>query len=151
MTRHGVSRALALLAAATATAAGAQAQAPAWRVVTIDGDGEHGASVAYVDTAALVREGDEVRFNMLVRFQDPPPGTDQLRGRMRADCAGRRWGADGSAFYLGDTLIREMGPVALERVAPGTNAANVVEGVCTGRYLSDPVEPESHSRDLFRK
>jgi hypothetical protein len=143
------------LAGMAVAGAGAHAQpspqAEEWRVLAIDGAGQHGASVAYVDAATIARSGDDVRFTMLVRFQNPPPDFEYLRGRMRADCAGHRWGAEGSAWYRGDTAVRQFGAVELEPVQPGTNAAGVLESVCNARYLSEAVDPVSHSRELFGK
>lgn len=137
--------------AAAAAAAPAAAYAQDWRVVSIDEDTPHGRSVAYADAASVRRSGDEVRFVMQVRFSRPPEGVDSLRGRMRIQCSGRRWGSEGSALYLGEESRREFPANALEAVRPQTNAAIILDNLCNGRFETGTVDPAAHSRTVFER
>ncbi|MEA3015446.1 MAG: hypothetical protein QOI38_168 [Sphingomonadales bacterium] len=136
-------------AAALALAAAAPAAAEQWRAIAIDDSTALGMAVAYADAATIARTGDEIAFDYQVRFSRPPATFDRLVGRMRLDCAGRRWGSDHSAHYLGATRGAEFGPRALTPVRPDTNGSVILENMCGGRFLSGPIDPAEHSWQVF--
>ena len=142
-------RYLFLLAALAAAAAPAAADAQDWRVVAIDDETNRGVAVAYADVQSIERNDDEIRFLMQVRFGSPPPQFDGVRGRMRIECAARRWGSDGNYLYLGEQRGEDIGPTPLQDVRPGTNGAVIVDNLCSGRFLSGTVDPAAHSRQIF--
>jgi hypothetical protein len=136
-------------ALAALLAAAAPAAAEQWRAIAIDDSTAHGMAVAYADADTIARSGDEIAFDYQVRFSSPPENFDRLAGRMRLDCAGRRWGSAGSAHYLGNTRGAVFDARALEPVRPDTNGSVILDNMCGGRFLSGPIEPAVHAREVF--
>lgn len=136
--------------AAVAIAAAAPARAQQWRAIAIDDKTPHGMAVAYADAQTVARTGDEIGFDYQVRFSSPPDGFDRLAGRMRIQCSARLWGSQGSAHYLDGRRSAEFPPMELQPVRPDTNGSVILENMCGGRFLSDPVDPAVHSRGVFR-
>jgi hypothetical protein len=136
----------AVLAAAWLPAA---AGAETWRAIAIDDTTAHGAAVAYADTDSLSRTGDEVDFDYQVRFSSPPLDFDRLAGRMRIQCGARLWGSEHSAHYLGERRGSEFPAVELQPVRPNTNGSVIVDNICSGRFVSGPVDPAAHARAVF--
>jgi hypothetical protein len=130
-------------------AAAAPAAAEQWRAISIDDTSPHGMSAAYADADTIARSGDEIAFDYQVRFASPPEGFDRLAGRLRIDCAGRRWASEGSASYLGETRGVAFGSPTLEPVRPDTEGAAILDNMCGGRFLSGAVDPAVHSREMF--
>lgn len=138
-----------LLMSALLAGTPATAFAQSWRVVAFDDETPRGASVAYADAASIERSGDEVRFLMQVRFASPPPDSDNLRSRMRVQCGARRWASEGTSLHVGDRLTHELGSTEMAEARAGTNGAVIVENICSGRFESEVVDPETHSRQLI--
>lgn len=136
-------------ALAAAFAAAAPAAAEQWRAIAIDDATALGMAVAYADADTIARSGGEIAFDYQVRFSRPPETFDRLAGRMRLDCAGRRWGSEHSAHYLGATRGAAYGPRALTPVRPDTNGSVILENMCGGRFLSGPIDPAVHAREVF--
>ena len=137
---------LIMLAAAAVPAA---ASAETWRAITIDDKTNRGIAVAYADADSIERDGDEIRFTMQVRFGSPPPHFDSLRSHMRIECAARRWGSEDNHLYLGDRRGDDIGPTEMAAVRPETNGSIIVDSLCAGRFLTGPVDPAVHSREVF--
>ncbi|MGQ0588860.1 MAG: hypothetical protein ACT4N8_04915 [Sphingosinicella sp.] len=142
-----------ILFASVALFASSAAQAADWRVVAIDDAGEPGqtvgASVAFVDLETIARQGDTVRFAMEVRFRPQRGSANIMRSRMRAECTPRRWASEGSAIYADDRLLDESGPSPMADARPGTNAVNVIDGVCNRQFQSGSVDPASHAEGIL--
>lgn len=139
---------LSALAAVVAVAA-APAVAQQWRAIAIDDKTGHGMAVAYADAETVTRTGDEIGFDYQVRFSSPPENFDRLAGRMRIQCTARQWGSQGSAHYRDGRRSAQFPPMALQPVRPDTNGSVILENMCSGRFLSGPVDPAVHSRGVF--
>jgi hypothetical protein len=138
-----------IVAAAAALAVPAAAMAETWRLVAVDEKTSRGVAAAYADLDSISRSGDELRFRMQVRFGSAPPHFDGVRSSMRIQCEARRWGSEDNHLYLGEQRGADIGPTATSDVRPGTNGAIIVDNLCSGRFLSGPVDPAVHSRTLF--
>jgi opacity protein-like surface antigen len=136
--------------AACAVSAAAPAAAADWRVVNIDGESERGGvSVAFIDLDSLSRSGDDVRFNMQVRFSTSPAQWDSLRAQVHVECSTRRWESTSSGLYLGENMVQESGRVPMSDTLPETNGFRVVAGVCGNAYMSGTVVPSDHAPTVF--
>jgi hypothetical protein len=133
--------------------AAAPAGAEQWRVAAYDAEGPGGMSVGFVDTAGLVRAGDEIDFPFQVRFSDSTGPGDGLRARLRVDCRARRYQILEVLSYRGEMRLTETpAPPAPEAgIEPGTNIAVIIEAACSGRYLTEPVDPIPHAREVFER
>jgi hypothetical protein len=142
-------RTIRFAALAAALAAAAPAAAEQWRAIAIDAGSAHAGTAAYADADTIARSGDAIGFDFQIRLADPPEGFDRIAGRMLIDCAARLLGSENSAHYLGETRAAEFGPRPLQPVRPGTNGAVILENICSGRFLSGPIDPAVHSREVF--
>jgi len=120
-----------------------------WRVAVIDNESQMGVSISFIDLETIERSGDEVRFEMDVRFGRPPGRWDGFRARIRAGCQTRRWETEGVALYRGDERMGEAVPVPEQDAAPDSNAYQVIEAVCAGHYHTGTVDPTLHARSVF--
>ena len=142
-------RIAALAAAAALSAVPAAAAAETWRAISIDESTAHGAAVAYADTDSISRSGDEIRFDYQIHFASPPLDFDRLRGRMRLQCGARLWGTENSARYQGERRGEEFSGGELRPVQPDTNGSVILDNLCSGRFVSGPVDPAAHAREIF--
>jgi hypothetical protein len=108
------------------------ALAEKWREAASSGD-----VVGYIDTDAIKRKGDKIRFWSEVRFPEPqtaPTGHrfDRMAALIEVDCRAKTYRSLRNRANLGDRLIYE-GKVAndsADPVTPGTNADVELRSVC---------------------
>jgi hypothetical protein len=115
-----------------------------WRVATIDE-----RAVSFVDAKSLERTGNDVDFRFEVHFRDKRD-VARVSARLVADCKAisvtdieaTGYRVDGSSADISDALKRSA--------RPGSNLAGLIEGTCTGNWLTGAqVDPPKFASKFF--
>jgi hypothetical protein len=129
---------------ALSLSASPSAQSRDWRVATIDE-----RAVSFVDAKSLERTGNHVRFRFEVHFRDKRD-VARMSAHVFANCKAMSvtdieasgYRIDGSSADVSDALKRSA--------KPGSNLAGLIEGTCTGNWLTGAqVDPPNFASKFF--